>query len=89
MHKQVLLTLLLVNSSVLAGCVHSSAPSRESVAIAASTHTMDSGKSMADKRLGKAQVIAAHPNTTRLQEQLNNLDLSSASCTFGIICQHL
>jgi beta-lactamase class A len=84
MNKQILLTLLLVSGSVLPGCVHSPAPSRESVAIAASTHTMDSVKSVADGRLGKAQVVAAQPNTTRLQEQLNNLDLSSAQGTVGI-----
>jgi beta-lactamase class A len=45
---------------------------------------MDSVKSVADKRLGKAQVVAAQPNTTRLQEQLNNLDLSSAQGDVGI-----
>ena len=84
MNKQILLTLLLVSGSVLPGCVHSPDPSRKSVAIAASTHTMDSAKSVADKRLGKAQVVAAQPNTTRLQEQLNNLDLSSAQGDVGI-----
>ena len=92
MNKQVLLTLLLVNSSILLGCVHSPDPSGESVAIclqqrfaiAASTHTMDTVKSVADRRLGKAQVVAAQPNTTRLQERLNNLDLSSAQGDVGI-----
>ncbi len=84
MNKQILLTLLLVSGSVLPGCVHSPDPSRKSVAIAASTHTMDSVKSEADGRLGKAQVVAAQPNTTRLQEQLNNLDLSSAQGNVGI-----
>ncbi len=84
MNKQILLTLLLVSCSVLPGCVHSPAPSRESVAIAASTDTMNSGKSEADERLGKTQVIAAQANTTRLQEQLNNLDLSSAQGNIGI-----
>ncbi len=84
MNKQIILTLLLVSGSVLPGCVHSPDPSRESVAIAASTDTMDSVKSEADGRLGKAQVVAAQPNTTRLQEQLNNLDLSSAQGDVGI-----
>nr|AIA13229.1 ClassA_beta_lactamase [uncultured bacterium] len=92
MNKQILLTLLLVSGSVLPGCVQSPDPSRESVAIclqqrfaiAASTHTMDSVKSEADGRLGKAQVVAAQPNTTRLQERLNNLDLSSAQGDVGI-----
>ncbi|HEY9706904.1 MAG TPA: serine hydrolase, partial [Oculatellaceae cyanobacterium] len=84
MNKPILLTLLLLSGSVLPGCVQLPAPSSESVAIAASTHTMDSGKSVADKRLGKAQVVAAQPNTTRLQERLNNLDLSSAQGDVGI-----
>ena len=70
MNKQILLTLLLVSGTVLPGCVHSPDPSRESVAIAASTDTMDSVKSLADRRLGKAQVVAAEPKTTRLQERL-------------------
>lgn len=84
MNKQILLTLLLVSCSVLPGCIHSSDRSRESVAIAASTDTMDSVKSVADGRLGKAQIVAAEPNTTRLQERLNNLDLSSAQGNVGI-----
>lgn len=92
MNKQILLTLLLVSCSVLLRCVHSPDPSRESVAIclqqrfaiAASTPTMDSGKSEAERRLGKAQVVAAQPNTTRLQERLDNLDLSSAQGDVGI-----
>ncbi|NEQ19049.1 MAG: class A beta-lactamase [Microcoleus sp. SIO2G3] len=83
MNKQLLLTLL-VSCSVLPGCLHSPEPSLESVAIAASTPTIDSGKSVADGRLGKVQVVAAQPNTTRLQEQLNNLDLSSAQGNVGI-----
>jgi beta-lactamase class A len=45
---------------------------------------MDSVKSVADGRLGKAQIVAAEPNTTRLQERLNNLDLSSAQGNVGI-----
>jgi len=84
MNKQILLTLLLVSGSVLPGCVHSPDPSRKSVAIAAFTHTMDSGKSVADKRLRKTQVVAAQPNATQLQERLNNLDLSSAQGDVGI-----
>ena len=84
MNKQILLTLLLVSGSVLPGYVHSPDPSRESVALAASTHTMNSGKSVADGKLGKAQVVAAQPNTARLQERLNNLDLSSAQGNVGI-----
>jgi beta-lactamase class A len=39
---------------------------------------------VADKRLGKTQIVAAQPNTTRIQEQLNNLDLSSAQGNVGI-----
>ena len=73
-----------MSCSVLPGCVHSPNPSRESVAIAASTHTMDSVKSVAEGKQGKAQVVAAQSNTTRLQEQLNNLDLSSAQGNVGI-----
>ena len=84
MNKQILLTLLLVSGSVLPGCEHSPAPSRESIAIAASTYTMDSVKSEADGRLGKAQIVAEQPKTTRLQEQLNNLDLSIAQGNVGI-----
>jgi beta-lactamase class A len=45
---------------------------------------MVSGKSLADGKLRKTQVVAAQPNTTRLQEQLNNLDLSSAQGNVGI-----
>lgn len=84
MNKQILLTLLLVSCSVLPGCVQSPDRSRESVAIAASTHTMDSRKSVADRKLGKTQIVAAQPNTTRLQERLNNLDLSRAQGNVGI-----
>ena len=84
MNKQILLTLLLASCSVLQGCVQSPDPSRESVAIAASTNTVDSVKSVADGSLGKAEVVAAQPNTTRLQERLNNLDVSSAQGNVGI-----
>jgi len=44
---------------------------------------MNSIKSVADGMTGRAQVFAAQPNTTLLQE-LNNLDVSAAQGNVGI-----